>query len=571
VKQITIFAVMAALLLAACQTEKVQDGDYPVANLDDGSGTQTASQSTAQPQTGGEAQSVAQAVQPAEAVQPEQAAAQDESPEIAEAVYPDEGQAVARGLHGQEAALFNVPEGKDELAQEGESVPPAEAIFPDALPEILQPEVPVIAEPEPEPPAPVVPTPPVTPPLRPPVPPQTEKPPAQSAPKPPVTPPAAASQGGQQGQAGSGAVGRAGSAGTAGTEQSAASVPRKSGPPPPIPEPLRPSEPLPPPEIPYEAPAVTIPDLPARQAPSVDETIDFSRKVTAYVGQYIEIPFRGPGWVYLGELGSRRGVYYDSRRMDKEGMVFVFRADEVGVYSLKFNRQDFIRDTVLNDFVQVTVEEPPEITGSAWRSTAVAPDRVTANPRWPLPAAAQPAASGAPASAQSAAAPASTAAEATAQTSTGAAATPAATTNAPTTAPAPATAAATPTAAPPASPAPSPAAAATTTAAAATQSTELPEGALPDAYLARAKEEYDAGRIGSALDVLDRYKTAYPGGSDEAYWLYAQALEANGPNRDIALALDYYRRLVREYPQSERYDAARRRIAYLEKYYFNIQ
>jgi hypothetical protein len=60
-------------------------------------------------------------------------------------------------------------------------------------------------------------------------------------------------------------------------------------------------------------------------------------------------------------------------------------------------------------------------------------------------------------------------------------------------------------------------------------------------------------------------------GSDEAWWLYGQFLEAAGPSRDIRSALDYYRRLVREYPQSPRYNEARRRVAYLERYYFSIQ
>ena len=63
----------------------------------------------------------------------------------------------------------------------------------------------------------------------------------------------------------------------------------------------------------------------------------------------------------------------------------------------------------------------------------------------------------------------------------------------------------------------------------------------------------------------------YPGGSDEAYWLYGQFYEANSPSRNILLSLDYYRRLVNEYPQSGRLADARRRIAYLERYYINIQ
>jgi outer membrane protein assembly factor BamD (BamD/ComL family) len=74
-----------------------------------------------------------------------------------------------------------------------------------------------------------------------------------------------------------------------------------------------------------------------------------------------------------------------------------------------------------------------------------------------------------------------------------------------------------------------------------------------------------------ALSILDQFRETYPAGSDEAWWLYGQLLEANGPQRDIRSALDYYRRLIREYPQSTRYDEARRRIAYLERYYFNIQ
>jgi outer membrane protein assembly factor BamD (BamD/ComL family) len=77
--------------------------------------------------------------------------------------------------------------------------------------------------------------------------------------------------------------------------------------------------------------------------------------------------------------------------------------------------------------------------------------------------------------------------------------------------------------------------------------------------------------VAAALSILDQFREAYPSGSDEAWWLYGQLLEANGPRRDVRSALDYYRRLIREYPQSSRFDEARRRIAYLERYYFNIQ
>jgi hypothetical protein len=357
------------------------------------------------------------------------------------------------------------------------------------------------------------------------------------------------------------------------TQDTPPSRPARPETPPPVPEFIRPSEPVvseesaeagPPPGPVFE--------LPSRPVPSPDDDPLYSRIVTAYVGQYIEIPFRGPGWVYLGELGSRRGVYYDSRRIDGEGMVFVFRANEEGSYSLKFNRQDFIRDFVLNDYVQVKVLPPPEITGSAWHSTAVVPDRVYAAPRWP-PAdfpdgtnptreSSRPAAAGVAAPVQ----PEAVAQPAAAQPAT---AQPAAATTQPASTSPPASAAAqtAPAAVDAGQALPETAADSVSTAGTAV----LPAGSPPDAYLARAKEEYDAGRIAGALETLDRFRAAYPGGSDEAYWLYGQALEASGPNRDIRLALDYYRRLTREYPQSSRYDAARRRIAYLERFYFNIQ
>jgi hypothetical protein len=379
--------------------------------------------------------------------------------------------------------------------------------------------------------------------------------------------------------------------------------------PPPVPEFIRPSEPV------SEKSAEAGPSddlvfaLPSRPNPQPEGGPVYSRTVTAYVGQYIEIPFRGPGWVYLGELGSRRGVYYDSRRVDSEGMVFVFRANEEGSYSLKFNRQDFIRDYVINDYVQVSVLPPPEITGSVWHSTAVVPDRVYAAPRWPPadeslpltgtnpagapapdlsrqaqpdPAATQPAPASQPASTASQQAPATQPASTsqTAQAAPATQSTPQSASAVAQTAPATQPASAATQTAPATQPVtadagqalpeealPETAADSVSTAGAAA----LPAGSPPDAYLARAKEEYDAGRIAGALETLDRLWAAYPGGSDEAYWLYGQALEAAGPSRDIRLALDYYRRLTREYPQSSRYDAARRRIAYLERFYFNIQ
>jgi TolA-binding protein len=53
--------------------------------------------------------------------------------------------------------------------------------------------------------------------------------------------------------------------------------------------------------------------------------------------------------------------------------------------------------------------------------------------------------------------------------------------------------------------------------------------------------------------------------------LYGQILEAQWANRDIKGAISYYRRILSEYPQSSRYEDARKRVAYLERFYFEIR
>jgi TolA-binding protein len=372
--------------------------------------------------------------------------------------------------------------------------------------------------------------------------------------------------------------------------QAAAQQPRRETPPPPPPVTVQPAQPAPPPRQERENPAVAIADMPFQPAavipePPAEPDLSYSRTVRALVGQYIEIPFRGPGWVYLGEFGSRRGVSYDSRRMEEEGMTFVFRADAEGTYSLRFNQQDFIRDYILNDYVKVIVEQSPQRAGSSWNNPQIVPDRVYAAPRWPLPTdpagtARTPAASGEtpagqsttaaaqPSAGQGGTTPPTQAATAPAPTASTSPATGAATSTPPTqtaTAPAPATST------PPATGTATPAVPPTASTPSATVPASTPPAAVED-WIKKAREEYNAGHIAGALSALDQFMIRYPGGSDEAYWLYGQSLEANNEaTRNIRLALDYYRRLVREFPQSSRCDDARRRIAYLERFYFNIQ
>jgi TolA-binding protein len=308
----------------------------------------------------------------------------------------------------------------------------------------------------------------------------------------------------------------------------------------------------------------------------------FSRIVRATAGQLVEIPFRGTGWVYLGELGARRGVAYDSRRLDPEGQRFIFRAEAAGVYALKFYKQDFIRDYILNDYVQVIVGEAPETAAAGWFGPPLDRGRVSAE-RWP--SALEEADAAARSRADPAADDASAAGDASPAGSSAPAAGDASTPGSSPPAGAPsetqAAGAGTPLPAGPAIsdegiiPVRPPAAAGQAvppeTSAGADSGVSLPDASVPGDYLQKAREEFNAGRVAGAIAALDQFRERFPAGSDEAWWLYGQFYEANSPSRDIRAALDYYRRLVREYPQSRRYTDARRRIAYLERYYFTIQ
>jgi hypothetical protein len=325
-----------------------------------------------------------------------------------------------------------------------------------------------------------------------------------------------------------------------------------------------------------------------------DYPIMFSRVARVTVGQLVEIPFRGRDWVFLGEVGARRGIAYDSRKMEPEGESFVFRVEEAGVYALKFYRQDFVRDLIFNDHVRIIAGAASETTGLGWFNPPTDRSRVVVGPRWPnslehpqgidlaegkeIAPAVPPAVVQPPAAEQPPAAPPATTqppavVQPPASTQPPAAARPPAATQPPARQPArnetrpqsPSadTAAQNNPAQPPSSSTPK-----ETTA---PKEATAPEPVSPDSIMKQAREEFNAGRIAAAITLLDQFCKSFPSGSDEAWWLYGQCFEANSPNRNMLSALEYYRRLVREYPMSSRLNDARRRIAYLERYYINIQ
>ena len=535
---IAIALVIALMAAVSCSNTPKKQGDGPVP-----------------PETSGE---ISPPSESADGFSPEGADIEDtENDEIA-GIDTDTEDADWEEGELEEADLAALPDAAlPPAALPAEGEPPAEdgllAGEPEPPPAVAAPAPPPPPPPPPAPPPaqprPATPPPAVT--ARPATPPQTTQPPPATprpAPPPPATPPSATTPP------------------VATTPPAATPAPPAGAPPAAAQEPPRGTAP-PPPAVAREPLPRDIPELP-NPTPAFrgrqDDEVVFSRVVRATAGQLVVIPFRGTGWVYLGEAGSRRGIVYDSRRLDPEGQSFVFRTEAAGEYALKFYRQDFIRDFILNDYVQVIVGDPPETAGMGWFNPPLDRGRVIAEPRWPtsleeaqaLRADTQPPRRDVAAAPSAPAAPAPATAVQPPPPPPPRAQTP----------PAPQTAPQTPAQTPPAVPEQAPPVPIPPVQVPAVQVPELE----PDEYLQKAKDEFEAGRIPEALACLDRFHEFYPMDSDEVLWLYGQLYEANSPSRNILASLDCYRRLTREYPQSSRYDAARRRIAYLERYFINI-
>jgi len=282
-------------------------------------------------------------------------------------------------------------------------------------------------------------------------------------------------------------------------------------------------------EPPNAAPAV-LPLAPPSGAEAFlarpERQAEIARSVSAEAGMRVEVPFDGTGWTYLGERTGREGVTYETRRFEGAGLVFVLLASKPGDYVLRFQRQDALRGISYDELVALSVTPKPAVVAAPATVASAAEAQGTAAPSGKA------AATGGQVPAAQSAAPATPVAPA----ATGSAA--------------PHSVAAQPQAAPVATP----------------SITET-----PTSLTIQARKELDAGRAQGAIEALDRLLARYPTGTDEAFYVYALALEANGPLKDIKRAYAFYKKVCSYYPQSAFWDAAAERISYIERHYFEIR
>ena len=96
---------------------------------------------------------------------------------------------------------------------------------------------------------------------------------------------------------------------------------------------------------------------------------------------------------------------------------------------------------------------------------------------------------------------------------------------------------------------------------------------LEETLIAAARFEKERLEIGVGIDLASEYELRYPAGKwrDEADFILAQLLEANSPFRDISRARATYRGILDQHPESVFAPAARDRVEYIDRHFFQVR
>ena len=85
-----------------------------------------------------------------------------------------------------------------------------------------------------------------------------------------------------------------------------------------------------------------------------------------------------------------------------------------------------------------------------------------------------------------------------------------------------------------------------------------------------AKNAIKSKKYGDAYSTLTKYLEYSTDSRDEALFLLGQILESESKFRNIKEAVNTYQSLCDNYPASEYWDRANKRIIYLKRFYINI-
>lgn len=254
------------------------------------------------------------------------------------------------------------------------------------------------------------------------------------------------------------------------------------------------------------------------------------RSVNAKINQFIDIPYSGRKWIFLGETEATSPpvVRFVNRTFSGDDTLFSVQAKNPGKTVLHFYRQDALENTYIDDYVAVEVlDEKAAGTNEHVRAAEIAFGKSASAED----AASSPAAAGL--------SDGSSAGESERTVSA----------------------------------ASRPAAAAGVSAAGVETDSDATQkkSAEAEQLYAAAQKAFEEKRYEDSLTSLQEYEAVAGEDSDKALILRARVYESDSEKRNIKAALEAYEKIVDFFPESVFWDEAKRRSTYLRRFYFDIR
>ena len=258
------------------------------------------------------------------------------------------------------------------------------------------------------------------------------------------------------------------------------------------------------------------------------------RSVNAKMNQFIDIPYSGRKWIFLGETEATSPpvVRFVNRTFSGDDTLFSVRAKNPGKTVLHFYRQDALENTYIDDYVAVEVLDEKAVGTNehvraaeiAFGKSASAEDAADSGAGNGLSSDAGKIAGNLPSALQTAVAKVSAAGQAQSaqnvQSSNGI--------------------------------------------------SEKDSAEAEQIYTA-AQKAFEEKRYQDSLTSLTEYETLAGEDSDKALVLRARVYESDSDKRNIKAALEAYEKIVNFFPESVFWDEAKRRSTYLRRFYFDIR
>lgn len=257
------------------------------------------------------------------------------------------------------------------------------------------------------------------------------------------------------------------------------------------------------------------------------------RSVNAKMNQFIDIPYSGRKWIFLGETEATSPpvVRFVNRTFSGDDTLFSVQAKNPGKTVLHFYRQDALENTYIDDYVAVEVlnekavgtNEHVRAAEIAFGKSASAEDAADSGAGSGHSSDAGKIAGNFPSASQTAVAKVSAADEASAQDLQS------------------------------------------------SNGISEKDSAEAEQLYAAAQKAFEEKRYQDSLTSLQEYEASAGEDSDKALILRARVYESDSELRNIKAALEAYEKIVNFFPESVFWDEAKRRSTYLRRFYFDIR